>query len=159
MFIAEYEDEAVAAQLVVPFGDTVIAKQAGWSGRYGQRRPNEALDWATIKWAKAHGYRYYDLDGIDAQAAEMITQGGDLPESMRHSPTYYKIGFGGEVRLLPETQWYIFNPLLRILYKSGLRRISGWLCKGNALDFVRMRRLGSFRSRFHGHMVSDRATV
>ena len=140
LFVAEYEGEAVAAQLVVPFGDTVIAKQFGWSGQHGQRQPNEALEWATIKWAKSRGYRYYDLEGIEPQAAEVLARGEKLPESMRQSPTFYKIGFGGEARLLPKTYCYLFNPLLRVAYKSGFHSVSQWLLKENTMNFLRTRR-------------------
>jgi len=44
LFLAEYEDEAVSAQVVLPFGDTVLAKHGGWSGHHGHRRPNEVLE-------------------------------------------------------------------------------------------------------------------
>ena len=37
-------------------------------------RPNEVMDWATIKWAKSRGYCYYDLDGIEAKAAEALAE-------------------------------------------------------------------------------------
>ena len=62
LFLAEYktevETEVVSAMLAIPFGDTVLFKRGGWSGRRGNLRPNEVMHWAAIQWAKAQGYRY-----------------------------------------------------------------------------------------------------
>ena len=70
LFLAEYEDETVSAILTVPFRDTVIYKKGAWSGRHGNRRPNEALHWTAIKWAKAHGYCYYDFEGVNYEGCQ-----------------------------------------------------------------------------------------
>ena len=140
LFLSEYQGEAVSAQLVVTFGDTVIAKHFGWSGQHARLRPNEALDWATIKWAKSNGYRYYDLEGIDRKAAEAILRGEQLPNESKLSPTFYKIGFGGETRLLPGTYCYIFTPLLRVAYMSTFHIFWKWFLTENTLSLFRTRR-------------------
>jgi peptidoglycan pentaglycine glycine transferase (the first glycine) len=49
MTMAELDGEVLAAQLAVVFGDTVTNKMSVWSGRHGRHRPNEALQWATIR--------------------------------------------------------------------------------------------------------------
>lgn len=49
LFVAEYEGEAVAAQLAIPFGDTMITKLPVWSGCHGKRQPNELLHWTAIQ--------------------------------------------------------------------------------------------------------------
>ena len=81
----------------------VQQKKGGWLGEHRDRHPNEALHWAAIQWAKAHGYRYYDFEGIDPAAAELALRGVPLPEPMRQSVARFKLGFGGEVRLLPRS--------------------------------------------------------
>ena len=118
LLISEYEGEAVSAQLVMAFGDTATAKQFGWSGQHGVHRPNEALDWATILWAKERGCRYYDLEGIDPVAADAILAGEGLPEQFSQTPTSYKLGFGGEVVRFPDAYELINNPVLRVSYQT-----------------------------------------
>jgi lipid II:glycine glycyltransferase (peptidoglycan interpeptide bridge formation enzyme) len=91
----------------------VIYTRGAWSGQHGSRRPNEALHWAAIQWAKRQGFRYYDFDGIQARTAKRIVKGEPLPDSMLQSVTRFKLGFGGRVVLLPGSYSYICHPLLR----------------------------------------------
>jgi len=139
LFLAEDDGEVVSAQLVAAFGDAVFAKQVGWSGQRGGRGPNEALDWATIKWAKSGGYKHYDLEGIDATAARALEHGQRLPRVLRNTPTFYKLGWGGEARLLPPTYCYLFNPLLRIAHNRTLHTVVKWLVSQRTLSYFRMR--------------------
>jgi lipid II:glycine glycyltransferase (peptidoglycan interpeptide bridge formation enzyme) len=116
LLMAEYAGEAVSALLIAPFGDTVIAKLLGWSGLHADCRPNDAVFWGSIQWAKAHGYRYFDLEGLDLAAARAVLNGGSLPESRRSSPDFFKLGFGGRVTVYPEAYDHFYNPLLNRLY-------------------------------------------
>jgi lipid II:glycine glycyltransferase (peptidoglycan interpeptide bridge formation enzyme) len=145
LFLAERKGEAVSAQLVLAFGDTAFAKQVGWSGYYGGSGPNEALDWATIKWAKSRGYKHYDLEGIDPTAVRALERGEKLPNALRQTPTFYKLGWGGQARLLPQTYCYLFNPLLRIAYNKVSRAVIKRL--------VSQRALSCFRTRGNGHLA------
>jgi lipid II:glycine glycyltransferase (peptidoglycan interpeptide bridge formation enzyme) len=117
LFLSEFKGEAVSSQVCIPFGDTVFTKQIGWSGKHGQVRPNEALDWFTIKWAKANGYRFYDLDGIERDVAQASLGGRPLPASVAETPTGYKLRLGGEVKLYPSAYCFFANRLVRTLYK------------------------------------------
>lgn len=125
LFLAEYDSEIVSAHIVVAFGNTVTAKQGGWSGRHSIHRPNELLDWVTLTWAKSQGYRYYDFEGIDSEAAEALARGHGLPQQHQQSPTSYKIEFGGEIRQFPPTYYYIYNPALRWLYRYIYEPLAG----------------------------------
>jgi lipid II:glycine glycyltransferase (peptidoglycan interpeptide bridge formation enzyme) len=113
MFIAEYKGEVVSAQLAIPFGDTVINKMSVWNGRHGNRRPNEALQWAAITWAKAKGYRFYDFEGIKMAAARAVLNQEPIPDSVQQTVTSFKLGFGGQPVLFPAAYDYFYNPLLR----------------------------------------------
>jgi len=116
LLLAEYAGDVVSAQLVIAFRDTVINKLSVWSGQHGNRRPNEALQWASIQWAKARGYRYYDFEGINRTAAEALVQNEPLPDALKQSVTSFKLGFGGEAALFPTAYDYVPNPLLRWAY-------------------------------------------
>ncbi|MCP4095577.1 MAG: peptidoglycan bridge formation glycyltransferase FemA/FemB family protein [Planctomycetaceae bacterium] len=116
LFIAEYQGEPVAAQFCINRGNTIIAKQIGWSGGHSKRHPNEALDWYTIQWAKQQGYEFYDLEGISRTDAESIVQSDQIDYSSLAGPTQYKIRLGGEVTILPTAFCFFTNPLLHSLY-------------------------------------------
>lgn len=115
LFMAEYKGEVIASKLVIPFGDTVTFKRTGWSGQQGQVKPNEVLHWEVIRWAKAQGYHYIDLEGIERDAAEAILIKKPLPDACKQTPTSFKLGFGGQVVLLPKPQEYLDNSALRWL--------------------------------------------
>lgn len=124
LFVAECEGEAVSAALAIPFGDKVIYKRGGWSGHHGDKRPNEVLHWAAIRWAKSQGYQYYDFDGIDLDVARLLVQGEPFPNSAIQSVTRFKLGFGGDVYLFPEAYSYVYHPWLRWAYKTVFPRVA-----------------------------------
>jgi hypothetical protein len=111
--IAEIDGEAVAGQIAIPFGSTVVNKLSVWSGRQGNHRPNEALQWSAIEWAHEHGYEVYDLEGIKLSAAWALLGGKSLPPSLSQSVTSYKLGFCDHVVVGPSAQVYISNRLVR----------------------------------------------
>ena len=43
LFVSELDGEAASAQFCISFGNTVVAKQIGWSGQHGHLHPNESL--------------------------------------------------------------------------------------------------------------------
>jgi lipid II:glycine glycyltransferase (peptidoglycan interpeptide bridge formation enzyme) len=139
ILVAEYEGQPVSANLIIPFRDTVIAKVMGWSGEYRETRPNEALHWEIVCWAKNHGYRYVDLEGVDAEAAKNFLQGEALPEAIRHSPDQLKYGFGGKVTLYPAAYEIIFNPVYRWLVDKLKLQVARQTLSSKMLDLIRKR--------------------
>jgi lipid II:glycine glycyltransferase (peptidoglycan interpeptide bridge formation enzyme) len=126
LFLVEYEGEPVSAQLVIGFGDTVFTKNSGWSGEHSRLGPNHVLEWTTMQWAKAAGYRIYDLEGIDAEAARVMAHGGHLTDEMRKKPFFWKLGFGGQVTLFPPAYVTVPNRLLRVLFLSMYPKVVNW---------------------------------
>jgi lipid II:glycine glycyltransferase (peptidoglycan interpeptide bridge formation enzyme) len=118
--IAEFEDEPVAAQIAIPFNGTVVNHLSVWSGAHGNRRPNEAVQWATISWANQAGHRWYDLGGLKLSYALALRQGEELPASFRQSVASYKLGFGGEIIVFPPARELIPNPVARWGYVKVL---------------------------------------
>jgi lipid II:glycine glycyltransferase (peptidoglycan interpeptide bridge formation enzyme) len=139
VLLAKLEDEVVSALLLVPFGDTVIAKILGWSGLHGDRRPNEALFWGSIQWARSRGYSYFDFEGIDPIGARAILRGESLPESLRRTPDFLKHGFGGQVVLYPEAYDRVSNPVLGWAYRKASPRIGGESPASKLMDRLRKR--------------------
>jgi lipid II:glycine glycyltransferase (peptidoglycan interpeptide bridge formation enzyme) len=142
LFLAECAGEAVSAQLIIPFGNTVIYKRVGWSGQYGNLRPNEVLHWTVIKWAKDQGFRYVDLEGIELEAATALMQNKPLPDALRQTPTHFKLGFGGQVTIFPGACDYVYSPFLRWAYTSIFPRIADWPVMAKVTNAVQGRNRG-----------------
>jgi len=126
LFLATHDAEPVSALLTIPFGDTVVASKLGWSGLYGDSRPNEVLFWEAIRWARAQGYRVFDFEGIDVEGAKAVLEGRPLPEALQETPTRFKLSFGGEVVLYPGPYDYIRHRLLRWMYNAVKPRLAAW---------------------------------
>jgi lipid II:glycine glycyltransferase (peptidoglycan interpeptide bridge formation enzyme) len=124
LFVAECASSALAALLVIPFGQKVVTAACGWSGEQGHCRPNEALYWAAIRWGCAHGFAYLDMDTFDARLARLLLAGGTLTDADHRTPDAFKLGLGGEVMLCPEAFEYIYNPLLRLSYQTIFPRLA-----------------------------------
>lgn len=136
--IATYRGEPVSILLALRFGHTVVYKKGAWFGRHGEHHPNEVLHWAAIKWAKSQGCHYYDLEGIEPQAARALLRGEALPEPLRGTVSHFKAGFGGEVLMLPRPYDYLYNPILRrafqivqpnIAHAAAFSKLREWLHK------------------------------
>ena len=131
--------EAVSAQLVIGFGDTVTAKTSGWSGRHSSLGPNQVLEWTTVQWAKSRGYRFYDLEGINVEAAKTLLCDGTLSDAAKQSWFYYKLQYGGQVTLLPNAYIYVANPALRGIFNRVFPRLEQCTVMNTLLHRLRMR--------------------
>jgi len=115
IFIAEAGGRPLSAALVIAFGGVVSYKRGGWSGEQGHLHPNELMHWEAMRWAKRAGYRCYDLEGIEPPG----------PDGGFSSVSAFKVGFGGEIVLLPGAYEQIRNPVLRRGYSWLGPRLSG----------------------------------
>lgn len=113
--LAELDGAALSAATVTTFGDRAVFKLAGLSEDpiAADVRASDFLHWRVMCDAKKRGFRYYDLGGFDKSAARLISSGVEPPEEIRASASQFKLGFGGEVKLLPEAQWRVAPPFAR----------------------------------------------
>ncbi len=137
LFVVELTENAIAALLTIPFGNTVICKRIGWSGTHAKLFPNDLLLWTAITWAKAKGYTYFDLEGINRKDAESLIHGDAHQDDIKHKPSFFKIGFGGSVILLPLAYDYIPNPALRYAYTKIFPQINSSPVLSIAYKFTR----------------------
>jgi lipid II:glycine glycyltransferase (peptidoglycan interpeptide bridge formation enzyme) len=124
LFLAELAGEPLAGELDISFGDTLVAKRAGWSGQHGKLYPNQRLVWAVLNWAKEHGYKQYDVEGLDPDLARAIASGDRAALGFGKEHYSSKLGFGGQVVVLPENHEYVY------------RRIAGWAHRNVWLKFA-----------------------
>jgi lipid II:glycine glycyltransferase (peptidoglycan interpeptide bridge formation enzyme) len=138
LFVAEVDEKPVSASLRINFGDTVWCKRRGWSGEFANAHPNEALEWAGIQWAKAAGYRYYDLEGINQPDAEYSLRGEPIPNELADAPSSYKLGWGGNVQMLPGALVYFSNPLIRWGHRVVYPKVASWKMIHHLAERVKM---------------------
>jgi hypothetical protein len=103
---------------VLVHGDTVHTQAMAWSGRHPKCMANEVLLWSAIAWSREHGYGCWDFTWIDPRAGAAIAKGDPLPDDLRSSVTFFKLGFGGTVTMLPGPYDYVENPVLRVAVRS-----------------------------------------
>ena len=99
----------------------------------------EIMHWTAIEWAKSQGYRFYNFEGVDRTAAEVLLRGEPLPDSLNQSVTRFKVGFGGQVKLLPGVYLSVYNPLLRWTCNTVYPRLADWPLTKSTLSYIRSR--------------------
>jgi CelD/BcsL family acetyltransferase involved in cellulose biosynthesis len=82
MFIVEHDGSAVAAGVYHVFGDTIELVYNGSHERSLDMRPNHALYWGVMRWAREEGLRTIDLGGAyaDTPLARFKQQWGAIPQ-------------------------------------------------------------------------------
>lgn len=91
---ALYNDSALAAALVLGFGDTATYVHGASGNISRERMAPYALHWQILKDMKALGYRYYDFGGVAHPSQS------DHPLA---GVTHFKEGFGGTTLGYPGT--------------------------------------------------------
>lgn len=89
LLMADYQDEPVAAALLLRFGPTAYYMYGASSDRHRSHKPNDLLQWEAMRWARQQGCLAYDLWGIptvDPPPGATAGLGGVY---------HFKRGFGG----------------------------------------------------------------
>ena len=110
LFVAEYEGQPLSVQINILFRDTVIAYKIGWAGEHSELYPNDEIHWHAIRWAKLHGYRWFNFMGIETPVADALLHGRPIPDEYAHTYSSYKLSFGGQLVFYPPTYERIFLP-------------------------------------------------
>jgi lipid II:glycine glycyltransferase (peptidoglycan interpeptide bridge formation enzyme) len=121
LYIADLEGEALSAATVSAFGDRMVFRLAGLSENPAARetRASDYLHWRVLCEARDEGFAFYDLGGFDRDAASIIENGEQPPEHVRASASQFKLGFGGDVRTLPQAVWRLAPGPARILQRPA----------------------------------------
>ena len=125
LVLIESHGRVVSGLMGIGFGDTFVDKLAAWSGDAGRDRPNEAVVWSAIRWARDAGYRFFDFEGIDPDAALALRTGHEIPAEARDSVTSFKTGFGGTPVIMPSAWYRIDNRLVGSVYDRYTRLQQG----------------------------------
>jgi peptidoglycan pentaglycine glycine transferase (the first glycine) len=120
--LAEVEGQAVAAVILVRFGERAIYMYGASRNEARERMPNYLLQWEAIRWAKNQGCTVYDLWGAPDEFDETDRMWGVWR---------FKAGFNGEVVRFIGAWDYVARPILYYVYSHLIPRY---------LDFMRARR-------------------
>jgi len=117
ILIADVNGVDVAGNMVSCFGDTVTGRWLGFDATRLPRRlrPNEALIWAAIGWARERGCRWLDVGGVDRATGPIPVPWAGPGAVQQQVPL--KLRFGGTPIVYPEPLELIVNPYLRTAYR------------------------------------------
>jgi lipid II:glycine glycyltransferase (peptidoglycan interpeptide bridge formation enzyme) len=117
LLLADVNGTDVAGNVVSCFGDVVTGRFLGFDpSRLPKRlRPTEALVWGYLSWARASGYGYLDVGGVDRTEALKMARASDVGAVSEDAIRRFR--FGGEPVVYPEPLKMIHSRVLR----AGLR--------------------------------------
>lgn len=103
LFLAEHEGEAIAAKMLIRFGDWCWDMFGATSDQKRNLKPTYLLQYRCFLWAKEQGCSYFDFRTIP----EVLERGEEM-----WGVYEYKKGFGGFSRMNIATQDYVYRPLV-----------------------------------------------
>ena len=127
LFVGEVHGKPVAADLVTGCGAMVRGRLAGFdrTGEAGRLSVPAAIRWEIIRWAKAHGYQWYDLGGLHAQTLRDLLTGQCQHSDNWPSSDQTKVAFGGSPYRYPSAVEMINSAPVRIVYDLSRRSAGG----------------------------------
>ena len=111
LYLAEHEGEAIAAKMLIRFGDWCWDMFGASSNNKRNLKPTYLLQFRCIQWARAKGCSYFDFRTIP----EILEPGEEM-----WGVYEYKKGFGGFSRLNMPTQDYVYRPLIYNAWRKAV---------------------------------------
>ncbi len=147
IYVAKYENEIIAANLMIFFGDTAIYLHGASADKYREVMAPFFLQWQQILDAKKKGCRFYDFGGVKIDKIESKkTNDFHVPHSTfcaqdsRQGITRFKVGFAPEVQpivfsgsydvVLNFKKYHIYRFLEKIRsWQTKIKKLHKNLCK------------------------------
>jgi lipid II:glycine glycyltransferase (peptidoglycan interpeptide bridge formation enzyme) len=127
LWLAEFEGKLVAGVLAFSFGQEAAYLYGASSDEHRREMPTYLLQWEAMKWAKAHGARYYDFWGIpDEVGAGQDDEHEELENKNVRDGLWgvyrFKQGFGGEVVRYAGTYDLVYIPSMYLIWQRMQNR-------------------------------------
>ena len=125
LLLAEVQEEPVAGLLLLAYGSTTYYMFGASSNFHREKMPTYLLQWEAMRWAKASGYRSYDLWGIpDVDEEKLETEFRDLSQAASGLWGVYRFkrGFGGQVTRSLGAYDFVYNRPLYWVYRQQMAR-------------------------------------
>ncbi len=113
LYLAEHEGEAIAAKMLIRFGDWCWDMFGASANNKRNLKPTYLLQYRCIQWAQSRGCSYFDFRTIP----EILEPGEEM-----WGVYEYKKGFGGFSRLNIPTQDYVYRPLVYNAWRTFVER-------------------------------------
>ncbi len=104
IFNIQYLDILLAGGIFIGFGDTFTYVHGASANQQRELMAPYLLHWQAIKFAKNHGYSYYDFGGVNPEDKNDFDY-----RSRWEGITRFKKGFGGEVLSFPGAYEVVLN--------------------------------------------------
>ena len=120
IFIAEYENEPIAAVFPIIYGNKVWYLYGGSSNKHRNLMPNYLLQWEMIKLGLKNKCDWYDFRGIAGFRSEKDPQ---------HGIYKFKKGFNPEFMEFIDEMYIVYNPVINAIFnfsKEAYYKISNF---------------------------------
>lgn len=97
IYLAKYKGKYIAGSLILYYGNQAIYHHSGHLSKFRKIPASYLIQWEAIKEARERGLSWYNLWGI----SPLVMEGGEFKAESGHpweGLTFFKLGFGGEVR-------------------------------------------------------------
>lgn len=97
LYLAKYKGKFIAGSLILYYSDQAIYHHSGILTKYLKIPASYLIQWEAIRQAKKRGLKWYNFWGI----SPLVMEGGEYQAQAEHpwtGLTFFKLGFGGEVR-------------------------------------------------------------
>lgn len=111
LYLAEHEGEAIAAKMLIRFGNWCWDMFGASSNNKRNLKPTYLLQYRCIQWAQAKGCSFFDFRTIP----EILEPGEEM-----WGVYEYKKGFGGFSRLNMPTQDYVYRPIIYTAWRRSV---------------------------------------
>ncbi|GAC1384212.1 MAG: peptidoglycan bridge formation glycyltransferase FemA/FemB family protein [Ktedonobacteraceae bacterium] len=112
LYLAEHEGEAIAAKMLIRYGDCCWDMFGASSNNKRNLKPTYLLQYRCLQWARSRSCSYFDFRTIP----EILEPGEEM-----WGVYEYKKGFGGFSRLNIPTQDYIYRPLVYNAWRNFVK--------------------------------------
>ncbi|MDW8065948.1 MAG: peptidoglycan bridge formation glycyltransferase FemA/FemB family protein [Anaerolineae bacterium] len=121
LWLACYEEEPIAALMAFAWGERAWYFYGASGDRHREKMPAYALQWTTIRWAKARGCRWYDMWGIPDEDPEILEAHFTARRDGLWGVYRFKRGFGGRIVRWAGAFDRVYSPrLYRLIRRLGL---------------------------------------
>jgi peptidoglycan pentaglycine glycine transferase (the first glycine) len=121
LLLAEHEGDLLAGNFVFGAGDTAYYLYGASSNHKRNLMASYGIQWQGIQWAKARGYRYYDMWGVPDEDAETLEEQFQERNDGLWGVYGFKRGWGGDV-VRSVGAWDLpYSPFIYQAYRLALK--------------------------------------
>jgi lipid II:glycine glycyltransferase (peptidoglycan interpeptide bridge formation enzyme) len=128
LFIAEYNQEPLAAVVVSAVGERAIYLYGASSNKSRELMPTYLLQWEAMLWARRRGCKTYDMWGVPDEDEDTLEANFEKRNDDLWGVYRFKRGFGGQVvrhigawvSVLSPIRWWLYRQACKLRKTNGL---------------------------------------